>query len=107
MADSEDELLIATSCLLLTTASRLSVTLNLLTTYCLGTKLSEKGISTVRTRAVYYTVIGRRAKVVSCRVGAKPHYSDTTRFVTDLSKTRQTISTCQDGQLPRDFPAVT
>ena len=30
MADSEDELLIATSCLLLATASRLSITLNLL-----------------------------------------------------------------------------
>jgi len=28
-------------------------------------------------------VIGRRAKVVSCRVGAKPHYSDTTRLVAD------------------------
>jgi len=52
-------------------------------------------------------VIGRRAKVVSCRVGAKPHYSDTTRLVADLSTTRQTISTCPDGQLPRDFPAGT
>jgi len=36
MADSEDEQLIATSCLLRATASRLSVTLNLLTTYCVG-----------------------------------------------------------------------
>jgi len=51
-------------------------------------------------------VIGRRAKVVSCRVGAKPHYSDKTRLVADLS-TWQTISTSQDGQLPRDFTAGT
>ena len=47
MDDSEDELLIATSCLLLATASRLSITLNLLprrrrTVWVLGTKLSEK-----------------------------------------------------------------
>jgi len=52
-------------------------------------------------------VIGRRAKVMSCRVGAKPHYSNMTRLVADLSTTWQTISTCQDGQLPRDFPAGT
>ena len=66
MADSEDELLIATSCLLRATASRLSVTLNLLTTYCLGTKLSEKGISTVCTEVYYLTwqhFIGRNSLI--------------------------------------------
>ena len=36
------------------------------------------------------------------RIGDKPHQSDSTRLVADLSTTRQTISTCQDGQLSRN-----